>query len=244
VALRAGPLRTCLGWPHAAPAPAPPAPLPTVPALLLGGGDDLRTPLEGAQAVAARIPGARVVPIPFTGHSTLGSELGGCAEAAVAAFFTGGPIAACTGRRVVSTTPIAPTRLSAVPGRTRAARTLEALRGTVRDVLRQFLGDALAAGRRPPPGSRVPGLRGGAARWSPTGVTFVGVEYVPGVAVSGFLPHADGAPAAFAISGRAAARGRVTVGAGGRVTGRLGGRRVDGRLAMAAAAAAAIRRLS
>jgi pimeloyl-ACP methyl ester carboxylesterase len=245
VALLGGPLRTCLGWPNAAPPPPPPGPLPAAPALLLAGRDDLRTPLEGALAVGSRIPGSRVVPVPFTGHSALGSDVGSCTANAVAAFFAGRPVDPCSGRRVFSTTPIAPTRLSAVPGRTRAARTLEALRGTVRDVLRQFVGDALAAGRRPPTGSRVAGLRGGAARWSSTGIRFAGVQYVPGVAVTGFLPHAEGAQATFGISGSAAARGRVTVGAGGRVTGRLGGRRIDGRLAAAttAAARAAVRRL-
>jgi hypothetical protein len=63
------------------------------------------------------------------------------------------------------------------------------------------------------------------------------VQYVPGVVVSGFLPHAEGASAAFTIGGAAAASGHVTIASGGRVTGRLGGRRVSTTFASRAAAA-------
>ena len=227
VAVLGGAVGTCLGWPNAAPAPASPGPLPAVPTLLLDGADDLRTPLESARAVAGRIPGAAVVAVPFTGHSTLGSDPGTCARGAVAAFFAGQPQPACTTERLLQPSPVAPTRLGRVPGRTRTARTLEALRATVRDVARQFTGDAVAAGRAPSPGARVAGLRSGVAVWRASGVRLAAVQYVPGVVVSGFLPHAESASAAFTIAGAAAARGRVTIAPGGRVTGRLGGRRVS-----------------
>ena len=177
------------------------------------------------------------MPVPFTGHSTLGSDPGTCARGAVAAFFAGQAQPACTTERLLQPSPVAPTRLGRVPGRTRTARTLEALRATVRDVARQFTGDAVAAGRAPPPGARVAGLRSGVAVWRASGVRLAAVQYVPGVVVSGFLPHAEGASAAFTIAGAAAARGRVTIASGGRVTGRLGGRRVSTSFASRAAAA-------
>jgi pimeloyl-ACP methyl ester carboxylesterase len=237
VALLGGAVGTCLGWPNAAPGPAAPGALPTVPTLLLDGTDDLRTPLESAQSVGARIPGAQVVEVPFAGHSTLGSDPGTCARDAVTAFVNGQPRAPCGTQRLLAPSPVAPTRLGRVPGRTRTARTLEALRATVRDVARQFTSDAIAAGRPPSSGSRVAGLRSGIATWRASGVHFSSVQYVPGVVVSGFLPHAEGAAATFTIAGSTAARGRVTIAPGGRVTGRLGGRRVSTTFASRASAA-------
>jgi pimeloyl-ACP methyl ester carboxylesterase len=237
VALLGGAVGTCLGWPNAAPAPAPPGALPAVPTLLLDGADDLRTPLESARAVGGRIPGAQVVAVPFAGHSTLGSDTGTCARDAVARFFAGQAQPACMTARPLQPSPVAPTRLSRVPGRTPTARTLEALRATVRDVARQFTADAFAVGRVPASGARVAGLRSGRAVWRDTGVRLSAVQYVPGVVVSGFLPHNPSNPATFAIGGGAAARGRVTIAPGGRVTGRLGGRRVSTTFARRAAAA-------
>ena len=238
VALAAGPVRSCLGWPDV-PAPTlPVGPLPAVPALLLDGEDDLRTPLENAQAIGAQIPGARVVGVPFTGHSVLGADLGDCARGQLEAFFTGTPPAACDGTRPIPPAPVAPTRLALVAGATRAARTLTAVRGTVADVSRQFLGDAIAAGQSPPPGSRVPGLRGGVATWSAAGIRLRAVQYVPGVAVSGLLRR-GAAASTLRVGGRAAAGGVVRLGADGRLRGRLGGSAVEGAIGSAAAAARA-----
>jgi pimeloyl-ACP methyl ester carboxylesterase len=242
VALFSEVIPLCLGWPHATAAPAPPRPLPAVPALLLDGAADLRTPLEDARAVARRIPGAQVVAVPDTGHSALGSDLSGCAGGAVAAFFAGTPPAACPRRPVVAPGPLPPRSLGAVAGSTRARRTLNALRATVADVARSFLSDALAAGRTPAAGSRTGGLRSGSARYERDGIRLRRVEYVPGVAVSGFAPRGDGATAAFTVGGRAAARGRVQVGPDGRVTGRLGGRRIATTFGVARAAHAGPRR--
>jgi pimeloyl-ACP methyl ester carboxylesterase len=239
VALFSEVIPLCLGWPHATPAPAAPRPLPAVPALLLDGAADLRTPLQDARAVAGRIPGAQVVAVPDTGHSALGSDLSGCATTAVAAFFAATPPPACPRRPAVAPSPVAPRSLGAVGGSTRVRRTLNAVSATVADVAQSFLSDALAAGRTPPAGSRTGGLRSGSARYEPAGIRLRRVEYVPGVAVSGFAPRGDGATAAFTIEGRAAARGRVRIGPGGGVTGRLGGRRVATTLGAARAAQAA-----
>jgi pimeloyl-ACP methyl ester carboxylesterase len=231
VALRSDVIPLCVGWPNASPAPAPPGPLPAVPALILSGGTDVRTPTSDARAVAARIPGAHVVTVPFTGHSVLGSDLSGCARRALTAFFGGAGVPRCTGApRVFAPTPVAPTRLAQVNGGSAALRTLNALRLTVSDISRQFIGDALAASRAPEPGGRVGGLRSGSATWTRGGVRFLRVEYVPGVLVSGFAPHAEGRAARFTVTGAAAARGHVRFSGSGRVTAVLGGRRISAQL--------------
>ena len=63
----------CLRWPDVPrpPSTAAPLPYPTVPTLILQGGEDLRTPPEVSARVAARIPGAVRIVVPGTGHSTV-----------------------------------------------------------------------------------------------------------------------------------------------------------------------------
>jgi pimeloyl-ACP methyl ester carboxylesterase len=90
-ALASEALNVCKFWPEAGvPAPAEPPQLPT---LVLAGADDLRTPLEGAKALADRIAGAQFVSIPDRGHSVIGASP--CAGRALAAFMAGRPAAAC-----------------------------------------------------------------------------------------------------------------------------------------------------
>ena len=101
-ALRSEVLALCLGWRTASPTPAAAGALPPVPALILAGGGDLRTPVEDARAVAARLPLApQVVTIPWVGHSVLSSEMAKeeCAAAALAAFFADAAIPGCTTAR-------------------------------------------------------------------------------------------------------------------------------------------------
>jgi hypothetical protein len=84
-----------------------------------------------------------------------------------------------TGHGPIPPAPVAPTRLALVAGATPATRTLTAVRATLADVTRQFLGDAIAAEQSPRPGSRVPGLRSGVATWTAAGIRLHGVQYVP-----------------------------------------------------------------
>jgi hypothetical protein len=209
-------------------------PLPQVPTLVITGGGDVRTPLEDAQGVAARIPGAQILAVPYTGHSVLSSDPTGCANAALAAFFAAQPVAACAGPRpVVAPTAVAPTRLSRLSGATKALKTVAATAATVRDVRLQFVGDELAAGRVTPEGAKVAGLRSGRATAVSGGYSLRDVEFVPGVTVSGRVPTKTGA-AKLTIGGRVAPHGQLTFHADGSVTGRLGGRRVTARRARAA----------
>ena len=79
----------CIAWPDASPAPPAQSALPDVPTLILSGGQDLRTPTANARDVAALIPDVQILKVPYTGHSVIGSDFSGCAQAAVAAFFSG-----------------------------------------------------------------------------------------------------------------------------------------------------------
>ncbi len=92
----AGPLPLCADWPAPARAVAPEPPLPAgVPALVLSGELDLRTPLETARALARALPGARLLVERGVGHSVLGADPGGCADAAVGAFLGGAALPRC-----------------------------------------------------------------------------------------------------------------------------------------------------
>jgi pimeloyl-ACP methyl ester carboxylesterase len=227
----------CVDWPDASPAPPATSPLPDVPTLILSGAQDLRTPTANARAVAARIPDAQLLLVPYTGHSVLGSDFTACAEEAVSAFFAsgvGGAIQPCKPTPdIFSPTPITPTRLSSVqpvPGlRGNPGRTLTAVLDTLVDLDRQVIGATLQVEQELPSGSSFGGLHGGYAKLSASAVRLANLTFVPGVAISGSLPASKGKLQSITVhvSGAAAARGTVTLATGGRASGSLGGRRFD-----------------
>lgn len=235
--MRAGVPELCLGWPTASPAPAPPGPLPDVPALLLEGRSDLRTPIEDAATVAQKLPRARLLQVPHTGHSVLGSEPGDCAARAVSAFFNAVAVADCPeAENPFSPTPRPPVSLSKVHGvggyPAKVGRTLNAIFATLTDGRRQIIGEALALGFDP---AGAGGLRGGAVRVAGSGLNFHSYEYVPGVRVSG--PYRPSGTSRLTVSGNSGAHGKIKITKGGTVSGSLGGTRVSGSLLRAAAAA-------
>jgi pimeloyl-ACP methyl ester carboxylesterase len=242
IALLSDVIPLCVTWPNASPAPAAPGPLPAVPTLILDGDVDLRTPVTDARALAAQIPGAQVLEIPFVGHSVIGADPTGCAKAGVAAFFTAQPIAPCTATAPqFPPTRIPPVRLTRVPGDGLARKTANAAAETLQDVAQVFLGIAADRRKAPRVGFRIGGLRAGTAQWTATGIRLRGVVYVPGVRVTGFAPRAKTATTTVTVSGDAAERGTVRIAPDGRITGRFGGRTVTTRLPSAAAAARAAR---
>jgi pimeloyl-ACP methyl ester carboxylesterase len=212
VAVAIPPGSQCLNWPQA---PNPPVisggPLPAVPALLLEGSDDLRTPIEGAQRVGQQLPGATVVQVPDTGHDTLDNDPHACASGALGRFIAGQPPAPCPSpSKLLAPFPLAPQSLAAVPGAGRARKTVQAARDTAADVERSALYDAVSAGSTSAPVHDV-GLRGGSFSGQFTGsVRLHRIVYVPGVVVSGTLDEARGV-GHLSISGRAAAHLRLTV---------------------------------
>jgi pimeloyl-ACP methyl ester carboxylesterase len=240
VGLTVGPTLGCLDWPDASQAPPTSWPEPDVPTLILSGGQDLRTPTAQARAVAGQIPGAQLVVVPYTGHSVLTSDLSGCAEAAVQSFFAGLRASGCGETKdVFAPTPIPPVALSRVrptPGISGTrGRTVTAVLDTVIDLDRLVIAATLQAEQNLPSGSRFGGLRGGYAVMTNSAVRLAGFSFVPGVALTGTLPVVNGRlqPRPLRIEGRAAAHGTVQLGGRGEVTGTLGGRRFDVRIARA-----------
>jgi pimeloyl-ACP methyl ester carboxylesterase len=225
-AVQGGPIPLCIGWPDASPPPAPPPPLPPVRTLVLDGQMDLRTPYSDAEQIAARIPGASVVQVPFTGHSTVSADAstdGACTRGTLATFFGGGTPGPCTpGTNPFAPTRRPPTRLSAISAKSATKRTIVAAQDTVTDAARQVIGDALALGSVP---KHVGGLRGGNAAVSGSGsFTLHRYQYVPRVLVSGRV--AKDLTAHVTIHGGGTAAGTLTLSPNGAVSGRLGGRRV------------------
>jgi pimeloyl-ACP methyl ester carboxylesterase len=225
----------CAAWPVASPPPPSAGALPDVPTLILSGAQDLRTPTSGARRVAAAIPDAQLLVVPFTGHSVLGSDLSNCANTAVATFFAGNPVQPCTSATDdFAPTPVTPTRLSRV--RTpaglhgRPGRTLAAVLDTLVDLNRQVIAATLQADQELPSGSSFGGLHGGYARLSASAAVFKDLSFVPGVALTADFRIRHGAlqTANIRISGPQASPGVVRFGsASRRVTGTLGGHRFN-----------------
>jgi pimeloyl-ACP methyl ester carboxylesterase len=234
-ALRSSLVGACSAWPYASSPPPAQTALPDVPTLILSGAQDLRTPTSGALKVAARIPGASVEVVPFTGHSVIGSDLTGCAAKAVASFFAGTAVAPCTGAKdLLGPTPVTPRRLSGIrapsglPGR--PGRTLVAVLDTLVDLNRQVITATLQADQALPSGASFGGLHGGYARLSRTSAVLHDLSFVAGVRLSGAFRVSHGRldPATVRIGGHDAAAGTVRLGsASRRVSGTLGGRRFD-----------------
>jgi pimeloyl-ACP methyl ester carboxylesterase len=223
----------CAGWPDASAAPAPTGALPDVPTLILSGEQDLRTPTSTARSLAARIPGAQLLVVPFTGHSVLGSDLSDCSSLAVQAFFADRPVQPCTSAaNPFAPTPMTPTRLAYVrPPATlggRPGKTLVAVLDTLVDLNRQLIAATLQAERELPSGSSFGGLRGGYARLTSSAATLKDFSFVPGVKLDARFPVHDGRLQAtdIRVSGSQASPGTVRFGGSStRVTGTLGSRR-------------------
>ena len=224
----------CLDWPNASPAPPAAGPLPNVPTLILSGEQDLRTPTSGARRVAAEIPDAQLLVVPYTGHSVIGSDFNDCAALAVEAFFGGTAVQPCKPEPdPFSPTPVTPTKLAhvqPVPGLGgNRGRTLTAVLDTIVDLARQVIGATLQVEQKLPNGSSFGGLHGGYAKLSASAVGLHDFTFVPGVALSGTLPAKEGKLKGITIhvSGAAATHGTITLGSGGRASGTLAGERFN-----------------
>ncbi len=224
-------VQLCARWPSAAAAPAiQDGPYPAVPTLVLAGEDDLRTPLEGARRIAARIPGASLMPVSEMGHSVLDGFPRTCGLRTVDDFFSNRPLRRCLPRaREFPPVPMAPGSLSAVPPqsglRGRPGRTVAAVSLTLIDALDQVFSAALIASADQDV-LHVGGLRAGYARAGLRSLELHGMEFVRGVRISGRLLLSRGARGVLRVTGRAAARGRLVFRSDGSVSGRLGGKRV------------------
>lgn len=236
----------CSRWPEAPTEPVPgPSPLPDVPALLIEGGDDLRTSVEAARTVAAQLPQAKLLTVPGVGHSVIGVDPTGCSPRAFAGFLNGGRTPArCRGARRPSILPKPPRSLREVRpiagARGRFSRTANAFLLTLDDVSEEanarLQTTPFAAERLRGAGLRAGHFVAGLLR---DVVRLRGVSYVPGVTLSGRITRFGTARqrGTVRIGGRRAARGVLDV-RGGRIVGRLGRARVTIRLGRGSAAEA------
>jgi TAP-like protein len=238
----------CAYWPFASPAPPiSVGALPDVPALILSGADDLRTPTANARAVAAGIPDAHLLVVPDTGHSVLTQEPTSCAHEALLAQFAGTPIKPCRADGVPAALrppPLPPSRLANVaPAKGhvgKPGRTLHALSLSFSDLARQLtlqLAEALASGQLTL-GSPLDsgGLRSGWASDAAGTLKLHGYAYVPGVTLSGTISPEE---ADLRIAGVAAAPGTLHLGRHHELVGSLGGQSVHigtGSLALSSSA--------
>jgi TAP-like protein len=237
-ALDASLVPTCVDWPAAAPAPPPTGPLPNVPTLILSGAQDLRTPTANARRLAAEIPDAQVLVVPFTGHSVLGADFSGCAEQAVQDFFSAVPVQQCPPTKdVFAPTPVTPTKLSSIRAPAvlggRPGQTLTATLDTILDLERQVTAATLQVDAELPAGSSFGGLRGGYARLDSSAVVLDGFSFVPGVELSGSFPIRFGElqPGTLLVGGSLAASGTIRLTLGRTASGTLGGKSFDVELA-------------
>ena len=162
----------CLRWPRTPGPRALPAATPDVPALILNGREDLRTPLEEARAVQATLPSSRLLSIRGVGHSVVGTDPSGCARRALRAFLRA--------RAIPSSCPAARTgfeRGIKVPPRRYS--------GPLAKAVLETLLDAELALALSPTGEVAGGLRGGTVRYSEGPLHRMrNYQYVPGLRVS------------------------------------------------------------
>jgi hypothetical protein len=213
-----------------------------VPALLLGGRLDLRTPIENARATAAQLPRASVVTLAGSGHDATDSDVTGCVARALRRFVGNRAVGSpCRGQfngfRPLPRPPRSIRQFRSAPGVGGArGRALFAVLDTVQDSL-------ITAGQLQDAHLRLRGggLRGGRFSFSETSgrLQLRGYSFVPGLRVTGRLDAGSAdITGRLSVQGPRAASGFLRITRTG-ATGRLGGRAVTYRARGAAAAAAA-----
>jgi pimeloyl-ACP methyl ester carboxylesterase len=232
-ALQNSDIEACAHWPYTTPAPPlDSSPFPSVPTLIISGADDLRTPTSGARELAAQIPGAHLLTVPYTGHSVLGEEPTPCAREALIAMFAGTAIHQCRPAPPPASllpAPLPPLRISRVsPERGYkglSGRTLHAIKLTLQDLSHELTLRAGSSGELSAATTlRTGGLRAGWAELTSTGLSLHGLSYVPGLALSGFI---KGETADVQVTGPSAADGTLRLGRHDALVGTLGGRHVE-----------------
>ena len=227
-------IELCLRWPDPG-QPERPAGggYPDVPALLLQGEEDLRTPPEASARIASLLPRSTRVTVPGVGHAVVGADPSNCGIRQLRRWLAGERVRTrCprvgTGVPRVTVPPASFRDVEPADGVTgsggdvRVRRTVAALDATLAD-----LGFAVSPGAFD--ASRGGGLRGGTLRVTDAGrLVADGVVVVPGVRVTG--RERRGGVLRLVVTGADAARGRVAISGRGRLSGRLGGVRVSAAL--------------
>ena len=178
-------LQLCLGWPATPPAPPSPTGVSAVPTLLLSGDDDLRTPYEQTLAIATSYSDGQLLRIPDTGHSTVTTDLTGCARGAMIEFLTAGQApASCPGSSEPQALPLPPSSLGLLPAAPSPSRVAGKVASAAAMTIEDLFGQTSFCGRR-----AARRLLGRAAKRRRA----ARVIDVPGVALSGTI-RAKGSP--------------------------------------------------
>jgi pimeloyl-ACP methyl ester carboxylesterase len=220
----------CKLWPVGRAVLPTTSPLPDVPALILSGRLDTRTPTENAEAVARELPHSTLVTVPGNGHDEIDSDLSGCVARALFRFFSNRRIGDACERTTdaVPPAPVAPTALSQLPPHRGnpgdRGRVLRAAVDTIDDMREQFFINSDGGLNS----TRGGGLRGGAWRTrGETGFVLDRLEWCPGVRVSGRLTSRLGRYAGVVrVSAPEGLSGTLRFDRRKGLTGTLGGKRV------------------
>jgi hypothetical protein len=222
----------CLRWPVGdTPAGPSAAPLPDVPALLLSGRLDTRTPLENSEELLPLLPQGQLLTVTGTGHDVLDSDITGCAARALKRFAGGGRIGSpCDGKDNAVSVLARPAKSIAAYRRAPGVagdrgRLLFAALDTIVDAQISALQTLYAGYARIQGG----GLRGGRFSASADGahLRLHRYELVGGLRVSGSLRASDSEDiGTVTVDGPGDLDGTLRITATGTVTGRLGGRPV------------------
>ncbi len=221
-------------------------PLPDVPALILAGRLDMRTPMEGAVELAQELPQAALVRVPGTGHDLVDQDISGCVARALSRFARRRAVGTpCRGKsNAVTVLPRAPRTLASF----RRAPGIAGTRGRVLFAVLDTMVDArvtMFANYFSGLPMRGGGLRGGSFSAGDNDLRLRRYAYAPGVRLTGRLRLSDSATpyGRVRVDGPRGASGALRLYADGSVSGRLGGRAVSygrrGRAARAARAGAA-----
>jgi pimeloyl-ACP methyl ester carboxylesterase len=226
--LRSSFVDDCSLWPNDVARQPYTGPLPDVPALLLGGRLDTRTPIENARATAAQLPHATVVALGGSGHDAIDSDDTGCVDRAVRRFFANQTVGdPCRGRNTsFRPLPSPPRSLDAF----RSAPGVGGLRGRALFGVLDSVNDAIITGIQLETEGLAPrggGLRAGSFRFfnDDANIRFRRYAYVPGLRISGTLRATDSdIIGRLTVTGPRGTSGSVELTRGGGAIGRLGGR--------------------
>jgi hypothetical protein len=241
--LRSSFVDDCSLWPNDVARQPYTGPLPDVPALLLGGRLDTRTPIENARATAAQLPHSTVVALSGSGHDAIDSDDTGCVDRAVRRFFANQTVGdPCRGRNTsFRPLPSPPRSLDAF----RSAPGVGGLRGRALFGVLDSVNDAIITGIQLETEGLAPrggGLRAGSFRFfnDDANIRFRRYAYVPGLRISGTLRATDSdIIGRLTVTGPRGTSGSVELTRGGGATGRLGGRPFRYRPGSSASAASA-----
>jgi hypothetical protein len=199
-------------------------------AVAIDGGFDLRTPVANAESVMLQFPQGKLLVVPGVGHSVTTADVSGCSQNYVRSWILGSlnaPREAQCSQRVQPLLKI----LGAFPRRPAhtAAATLAAAGKTLREAEATWIDISSPSGVER-------GLYGGTIKTLKNTTAFRLTNYTvaPGVKLSGKIAFATlGPPTTYKgtvrVSGPAAVAGTLTITKAGKITGKLGGRRVSAR---------------